>query len=313
MTRGRLLSLLRIGFAVLVLAAVVVTLAANWDEVSRYLRSIDPGALVLAFVIGGIAPMLTMLGWRVLLADLGSPLHVAPAGGVFFVGQLGKYLPGSVWSVVAQAEMGSRLGIPRRRSAVVGLISIGMAAACGAVVGLPAVPLLLARDASSGAGWAVLAAVPLLALVLWPRLLNTLIRRGLALLRREPIEQDLTGRAVLLCGLLFCGAWACSGLSVYVLADATGTVTAGGGRLLLTTICGFALASAISILAVILPAGLGLREGLLVLLLAPLMPTAAATAVVVLARFTTVVLDAGFALGGWLYARSHHLLAERRA
>ncbi len=53
-----------------------------------------------------------MLAWRRVLADLGSPLHLAPAGGVFFVGQLGKYLPGSVWSIVAQAEMGTTAAHP---------------------------------------------------------------------------------------------------------------------------------------------------------------------------------------------------------
>ena len=60
---------------------------------------------VLALAFGIASPALSMLGWRALLADLGSPLHVAPASGVFLVGQLGKYLPGSVWSVLAQAEI----------------------------------------------------------------------------------------------------------------------------------------------------------------------------------------------------------------
>ena len=55
------------------------------------------------------APVLTLMGWRVLLGDLGTRLPAAPASSIFFVGQLGKYLPGSVWTVVAQAEMGARL------------------------------------------------------------------------------------------------------------------------------------------------------------------------------------------------------------
>ncbi len=57
---------------------------------------------------------LTMIGWKTLLRDLGSDLHLAPASGVYFVGQLGKYLPGSLWSVLVQADIASHLKVPRR-------------------------------------------------------------------------------------------------------------------------------------------------------------------------------------------------------
>jgi hypothetical protein len=71
-----------------------------------------------------------------MLADLGSPLALGPASGVLFVGQLGKYLPGSVWTVVVQAEVASRLGVPRKRTAVVGLLSVLLSALAGLAVGV---------------------------------------------------------------------------------------------------------------------------------------------------------------------------------
>ncbi len=63
--------------------------------------------------------------------------------------------------------------------------------------------------------------------------------------------------------------------------------------------------------AVLLPAGVGLREGILVLLLSPLISIPGATAVVVIARFLTILSDVVFALGGWVWARSHHLITTR--
>jgi hypothetical protein len=258
-----------------------------------------------------IPPVLTMLGWRVVLADLGSPLHVAPAGGVFYVGQLGKYLPGSVWSVVAQAEMGARLTIPRARSAVASLVSVGLAAICGLIVGLPALPLLFSRDESTPLGWTLVAILPLLAVVFWPRLLNWGIARGLRLLRRERLEHELSGRAVLLASLAFMGAWLSSGLHVLVLANATASGPVDERRLVLACISGFALASSLAMFSVVLPAGLGIREGLLVLLLGPIISTPSATAVVVVSRFLTLSSDVVFALLGWAWARSHHLITTR--
>ncbi|SES43363.1 hypothetical protein SAMN05216199_3610 [Pedococcus cremeus] len=309
--RHKVLNALRIALAVLVVAAVALAVYRNWAEVSADLRKISGGSMLLAAALVAVAPVLTVLGWRVILTDLGSPLHLAPAGGIYFVGQLGKYVPGSVWSIVAQAEMGTRLRIPRARSAVAGLITIGLAAVCGFAVGLPALPLLFRRDDTQSVVWAVLLALPLFALVLWPRLLNWGIGLGLRLLRREPLEHSLSGRAVLLSGLCFVGAWLASGAQAWVLVRAVGESTVSPERLALLSVCGFALASSLAMFAVVLPAGVGAREGLLVLLLAPATSTSAATAVVVLSRFLTVMSDVVFAAAGWAWARSHHLITSR--
>ena len=146
-------------------------------------------------------------------------------------------------------------------------------------------------------------------MVLWPRLLNWAIATVLRILRREPLEHRLSGRAILSATLLFIGAWVSSGLHVLVLARATST-DYETGQLLLATVSGFALASSLAMFSVILPAGVGVREGVLVLILAPVTSTSAATAVVVISRFLTVAADVLFALLGWLYARSHHLLTS---
>ena len=309
--RARLFSGLRILLALLVVTAVTVAVAKNWREVSADIDRIDGWTFVLAAVLVCLPPIFTVLGWRTLMADLGSPLHVAPAGGIFFVGQLGKYVPGAVWSIVAQAEIGARLHIPRKRSAVVAFVSVAMAAICGLIVGAPAVPLLITRDDSAArTGWALLLAVPLLAVVLWPPLLNWGIATVLRVLRREPLEHRLSGRAVLLTTLLFMGAWISSGLHVLVLARATAGGDTETGQLVLATLAGFALASSIAMFSVVLPAGVGVREGVLVLILAPVTSTSSATAVVVISRFLTVAADVLFALVGWAYARSHHLVTS---
>ncbi len=160
MTRGRTIAIVRIVVAVAVVVALVWGVARNWTEISQDLQRVSVGALLLSFVPAALGTWLTMLGWRVVLADLGSPLHVAPAGGVFFVGQLGKYLPGSVWTVLVQADMASHLHVPRRRTGVAGLVTIGLSVLTGLLVGLPALPLLFQASGISSA-WLLLA-LPLL-------------------------------------------------------------------------------------------------------------------------------------------------------
>ena len=308
-TRARTHNALRIGLLVVIVAACVIALWANWQEVSGQLRKLSVPVVLGAFVLVALAPVLTLMGWRVLLEDLGTHLALPPASSVFLVGQLGKYLPGSVWTVVAQAEMGAKLAVPRRRMAVVGILSLGLAVLTGCLLGIPAVQPLLASRGDAFSWWWVAIAVALGCVLLWPRLLNAVIARGLRLLRREPLEHDLSGRAVALASAWFVAAWVSTGLGTFVLARSMAP-DAPLGPLLVTCVGGFALASAAGMFSILVPAGVGVRDGVLALLLVTLMPLPAAAAVVVVARFFAVLADlllAGFA---WVWGRRHHLLGS---
>jgi uncharacterized membrane protein YbhN (UPF0104 family) len=309
MSRSRLLTWVRVAVALLVLAVVVWGVARSWAEIFVDLRRVDATALVASTGLAAAGTWLTMLGWRVLLADLGSPLHLAPAGGVFFVGQLGKYLPGSVWTVLAQADMAARLAVPRRRTGVVGLVTIGLSVLTGVLVGLPAIPHLLRSAQSGGSVW-VLLAFPVLVLACWPPLLNRVIAVGLRVLRREPLERELSTKAVVLTVVLYILAWLCFGGHTLVLARAVGGPPAPG--LTVAALTGYALAGSLGMLTVILPAGLGAREGIMALVLASAMPLSGGAAVAIVSRFVITVVDVLAALAGWGYARSHHLVASRR-
>lgn len=307
-TRKKVIDALRIGFLVLILVAVAVALYSNWEEVRGDLGRLGPVTLVSATVLALLSPFFTVLGWRVLMADLGTRLHIAPASGVFFVGQLGKYLPGSVWSVVVQAEMASKLGVPRSRSAVVGLLCIALSALTGMIAGLPALPVLLTRGDAVIPWWSLLLIIAVLGLLLWPPVLNFGIRTMLRLLRRDPLDHDLSHAAVGLSSLWFTSSWLVGGLSVWVMARNVAPVDADASRLLLVAVSGYLLAAGIGMFSIVVPAGVGVRDGVMVLLLATQMPVSAATAVVVVARFLTVLADVIWAALGWLWARSHHLL-----
>ena len=62
--------------------------------------------------------------------------------------------------------------------------------------------------------------------------------------------------------------------------------------------------------SILVPAGVGVRDGVLALLLLTLMPLPAATAVVVVARFLAVLADLVLAGAAWAWGRRHHLLGS---
>lgn len=310
MGRARLLTTIRVVVAVVTLAAVVYAVARNWADVSVHLGKVSWGTFAWSTLAAAVGTWLTMLGWRTILRDLGSDLHLAPATGVYFVGQLGKYLPGSLWSVLVQADMGAQLKVPRRRTAVAGLLALGFALLTGLLVGLPSVTFLLRRS-SEGFPWWLLLASPIVVVLLVPRLLNWAIATMLRVLRRDPLEQDLSAGAVLKSVGTFVLVWLCFGVHTLLLAQAV----AGDEPhpdLATAALTGYALSVSLGMLLVILPAGLGAREGLLTLILSAAIPTPAAAAVAIMSRFIVTIVDVAAALAGWLYARSHDLLSGRR-
>jgi hypothetical protein len=257
-----------------------------------------------------------MIGWKVILKDLGSDLHLAPASGVYFVGQLGKYLPGSLWSVLVQADIASHLKVPRRRTAVAGLLALGFALLTGLLVGLPAASFLLNRSASAGSrafDWWLLLGIPILVVLCVPRLLNAVIARLLRAMRRPALDQELSTGAVLRAVGIFITVWLCFGVHTLLLARAVATDGAPHPDLTMAAMTGYALSVSLGMLTVVLPAGIGAREGLLTVILSTAIPTPAAAAVAIMSRFIVTIVDVVAALGGWLYARSHHLVSERRA
>ena len=68
-----------------------------------------------ALVLFGL--LLSALTWRIAVRELDSSVHVAAASKIYLLGQLGKYLPGSLWAVAAQTALAKRSGVPPSRGA----------------------------------------------------------------------------------------------------------------------------------------------------------------------------------------------------
>ena len=132
--------------------------------------------------------------WRRTLAGFGARPKLAPTVKVFFVGQLGKYIPGSVWPMLTQMELGYRENIARRTMVAVNLTML----AFSLVVGSSFAVILLPLSGSAALArylWAVVLLAPLI-LCLHPRVIPEVLNRVLRRLGREQITALLRPRDV---------------------------------------------------------------------------------------------------------------------
>lgn len=277
MTRGRVLLAARAAFVVLTVAFAWWGFRGRWHEVGDAIVATGPGELLLAVAVTLVGLLLTAVLWRHLLARLGSPVPQRDAAAIFFVGQLGKYIPGSVWSFAAQAQLGRRHRVPGRSSVAASAVFLLLHTFTGVTIG------------------SALAAADVLDTDL-PRWLWTLAALGGAVALLPPVVRPLgsriagkdaaiafTGRDLAVAVALLLGTWTAYGAALLVLLPSAADPSAVVGA--------FALSHAAGVLLVFAPAGLGAREGVLIALLGPVVGTTPAAAAALLARVVHTLAD----------------------
>src|SRR5262249_46277667 len=101
-------------------------LASDWPNVVTAFGRLHWYSVGTAFLaaVGGCACM--VVAWRAVLSDLGSPMPLASAIRVSFISQVAKYVPGAVWPLAAQIELGRDHQVPARRIASTYVISLAI-------------------------------------------------------------------------------------------------------------------------------------------------------------------------------------------
>jgi uncharacterized membrane protein YbhN (UPF0104 family) len=296
---------LHFGLALIVLLSVGFAAVATAGDLPDVDWRFHPVALVLAVLGLGVFVLFNAEIWRRILRAIGPELEPHRARAIWFTSGLGRYVPASLLLPVLRAAMAEREGVPKRicLASIVYEIALFMTAALilGAyfVIDLP--------DLQDSPGRYLVMVLPVIALVaLQPRFFHGVADRALARLGREQLPLSLPGRRVFEFVGLYALSYLIAGVSVYALAQSVYPV---GADDLIPVIGAFAVGTALSIIAFVLPGGLVAREAGIVLALAPVMPAAPALAVAVLVRIAQLALEVTLAILTPLLARR----AEARA
>ncbi|WP_188191223.1 lysylphosphatidylglycerol synthase transmembrane domain-containing protein [Nonomuraea sp. SYSU D8015] len=283
--------LLRIVLALVAVGFLGYGLAQNWEETTGAVAAMSPWAVLGAFAAVLLGQFFMLVAWREILAGLGTRVPLRTAGRIMFVGQLGKYIPGAVWAYAAMMDLGRDHGSPPRRTFAT--ISLGLVINIGVAISIAAATLWT-LDAVRQA-WYLVLLVPVIILCLHPKVLAWGLNLALRVARREPLESVLPGRTVVVAVAWTALGWFVYGIHIWLLSGRPDLYVIATGA--------YAFAWATGILTVVVPAGVGIREGALVLVLAPVIGPGPALAVAIVSRLAFTLADAAAAGISFLLGR----------
>ncbi len=259
----------------------------NWSQIREYPWKFDLPLLALAVLFGSAWFFLRAWIWAQVVREMHDKLPYWPAFRVFMISEVARYVPGKIWQYVSRIYLAERYHIPPAltlTSAVVELLVV-MIAAGG--VALANASRVLPQLEEQYYPLFVLGMVAALALV-HPRSLQTWSRILAKFLRQDWVPFDVSYShlvMILMAGLL---TWVAAGLGFAFFVQSL-TPTAEGHTVQLITI--YAASWLIGLLAVVVPAGVGVREGTMTVLLVTMMPQPTAAVIAIAARLWVTLLE----------------------
>jgi uncharacterized membrane protein YbhN (UPF0104 family) len=278
----------------------VATLAARWNDVISLNWRLEPWLFVMATVLLALSYGLVAWLWGVAL-HRAAGTRPATGARIWFLSNLARYVPGNVWSYVGAVELARREGVARRTTLAVMALTQVLSVGVALLVGLPvllAERARLGRPALLGAG--VVVVVAALAAIFRRQLLGLARRRMPGF---DPADLTPSAGTVALLTVGYAAYWAVTGVAFAGLVASLYPLAATD---IPVVVAAFAAAYAVGFLALLTPAGLGVREGVLVVALAPVLPAGPALVVALISRLWMMLVE----LAGAAVA---HLVARRSA
>ena len=251
---------LRLVAGIVFIAFAVALLVRQWSDVQRAAAdlAINWPQIGLATVTVLIAYALLVETWRRTVAAWGEQLDRKAAARIWFVSNLGRYVPGKVWQIGAMGMLAQERGISpvaaTGSAVIVNIVSV--IAGVGVVVATGG--RVLARYAGETIA---LAGVLLAALVFLPVGMTLALRLYRRLTGKELTLGTLPPRALIVALIGTSAAWLLYGVAFRSFALAVGAADSGG---LAAYTAAYTFSYLLGYLVLLAPGGIGVREGALV-------------------------------------------------
>ncbi len=278
-------------YFLLLIAATAFYLYRWGGHLPELLARLEPGWAIAGLGATLLAGLTYTLIQYIIYRRLDAPVSYPVTFRIIGISQLGKYLPGKVLFASNYYLLSKEAGVSNVQVGTSFVISQALWMLTASLGGLPVLALL-----NPALRYTVLLLPLALALLIHPRFLTGLLRLGQRVVGRAqgtppPLPEGLGIPFYLQIAFLYLVNWGLAGLAAWFCLHAFGAM---GPEVLPLALAAVALGTVIGFVALFAPVGLGIREGLGAVILAPTVGGEVALLGLVLLRGITVAVDLGF-------------------
>ncbi|NNM04802.1 MAG: hypothetical protein HKO65_06825, partial [Gemmatimonadetes bacterium] len=236
--------------------------------------------------------------WGLMVREMsGHEVGFLPSLRVFFTANLGRYIPGKLWQIAGLAYLAKGQGVPAGTATGAAVLGQAFSLAGATLVG-GGVLLGSGGGSALGGGWVALILLALLLTATSPGLLKALVPLWFRVSRQAapPSFRPDPAFGIRWMGL-YALTWSLQGLGFWILVGSLGF-----DLTLLEGVPAYPAAYVAGYLALFAPAGAGIREGLLIVLLGPALGVGAGVVAIVARLWATAVelIPAAVLAGGYM-------------
>ena len=259
----------------------------EWDKISGYNWSPRPSWFIVSILILFVVYLIGAYGWILVLRMMGVQIGWVKGLSIFLLSLYGRYIPGGVWSVLGRVYLCRLEGIPDSRSSMSILLEQAYPIVSAGLVFV--LSLFFWRDTDSVLK--VLPAVfllPISFVFLHPKPFLKIMNPVLAWFGKGPIHITLSFKNMLILAACYSFYWIVAGTAFYCFIRAFYPLDLHYIPILSGI---YALSFTAGYLAFFTPAGLGVREGSLTLLLSLFIPAPVALGIALLSRLWLIGIE----------------------
>jgi len=289
-------------------------LVDGWEKIENYQFSFNYFYLILSYVFLVLGVMMQSFIWNSILRvlDKNKKISHSRAFYIFVYSWFGRYVPGKAWMYVGRIYFGAKEGISKKALTLSAIYEIVLTITSGFFLSIFLVSIIFGHQFMDTIGTSSFYLFfPILIMIfslifihpcIFYFFINKIFRKILKRFRDIEIDKKdfLNYNVILKMFFYYCIGYLFFGAGFFFLVKSMVYISFSN---ILGIIGIFELASILGVLAVFAPSGLGVRDGILVLLLQIYFPLSMAVLISLIARIWATLGEIGILGSIWIWSK----------
>lgn len=293
--KGTVLKIVKIAFGALAVIFIAWYFYRNWNEFSEKITSVDLGVFAVALLFYFVYKLSLASLFHYITKINGCSISYGKALTAYLLSIFGKYIPGKVFMLAARLTCYKEENAPLSKVTVCFFIE-NICTLLGAAMLFILSLFFFPNELLGNYRWLTILLIAAFFICINPKIINAVLKAIGKIFKKE-LEIPMKYSQILKVVLMFIGNWLIVGYGFFILVRSVNPAVGWNEMLFCAGV--FGISAIMGILAIFVPSGLGVREGIILAGLMLIMPESDAAVISVISRLWQTIAELTLASGAF--------------